>query len=67
MIETFTRGMLLYAMAQHTRKRVYRKEAKRVHKTIKSWVQKGNPNVHHYCSLLNAEAYLLRSKLHAAG
>ena len=39
MIETFTRGMLLYVRAQNTRKRMYAKEAKRVHKTIKAWVR----------------------------
>jgi hypothetical protein len=66
MIETFTRGMLLYVMARTTKKRIYRKEAKRVHKTIKSWVHKGNPNVKHYEMLLNAESAALSGKLDAA-
>lgn len=66
MIETFTRGMLLYVMAQKTRKRQYRKEAKRVHKTITSWARKGNPSIQHYDLLLNAEAAVLHGELNAA-
>jgi tetratricopeptide (TPR) repeat protein len=66
MIETFTRGMLLYSMARSTRKRQYRNEAKKVHKIIKSWVQKGNPNVKHYNLLLNAEFAALSGKLDTA-
>lgn len=66
MMETFTRGMLLYATARKTRKRIYTKHAKKVHKTIKSWVRKGNPNVKHYDLLLDAEAAVLNGKLDAA-
>jgi predicted ATPase len=66
MIETFTRGMLLYVRAQTTRKRMYAKEAKRVHTTVEGWVQKGNPNVQHYGLILNAEAAVLSGKLDAA-
>lgn len=66
MIETFTRAMLLYAMARKSKKRMYKKQAKKVHKTIKSWVRKGNPNVQHYDLLLNAESAVLAAKLDAA-
>lgn len=66
MVETFTRGMLLYGMARKTGKRLYKKHAKKVHKTIQSWVQKGNPNVKHYNLLLNAESAALDRKLDAA-
>jgi hypothetical protein len=66
MSETFTRGMLLYVAAQKTRKRQYRKEAKRVHKTITSWAKKGNPNLQHYQLLLNAESDVLDGDLDGA-
>ena len=66
MMETFTRGMLLYIMAQKTEKRKYRKHANRVHKTIAKWVRRGNPNVKNYNLLLNAESAALKGKLDAA-
>lgn len=66
MIETFTRAMLLYAAARETGDRVYAKHAKNVHKTLKSWVRKGNPNVKHYELLLSAEKAALNGKLDAA-
>jgi len=66
MIETFVRGMSLYAMARKTKKRIYRRHAKKVHKMIKSWVRKGNPNVKHYDLLFNAESAALEGKLDAA-
>lgn len=55
MMETFHRGVALYVMARRTRKLKYIRQAKRVRKTIKGWVKAGNPNVHHYLLLLNAE------------
>jgi len=66
MIETFVRGMCLYAMARKTKKRVYRKQARTVHRTIKAWIRKGNPNVKHYDLLFNAELAALKGKLDAA-
>ena len=66
MIETFARGMCLYAMARETRKRSFKNEAMKVHKTIKSWVRKGNPNVKHYGLLFNAELAALNGKRDAA-
>jgi hypothetical protein len=65
MVETFTRGMLLYVMARMTRKRTYKYHAKKVHKTIQSWVRNGNPNVKHYNLLLNAESAALDRNLDA--
>ncbi|KAL3932919.1 MAG: hypothetical protein SGBAC_010629 [Bacillariaceae sp.] len=59
MIETFHRGVALYALARRTKKRKYRVEANRIRNTIKSWLMKGNPNVQHYRCLLNAEQAVL--------
>lgn len=42
------------------------KHARKVHKTIKAWVRKGNPNVHHYDLLMNAESSVLSGKLDSA-
>lgn len=64
--ETFARGMSLYAMARVSKKRIYRKQARKVHKTIKGWLKQGNPNVNHYVLLLNAESAALNGKLEAA-
>jgi hypothetical protein len=62
MPEAFCRGISLYAMARKTKKRKYKKHAKRVKKTIKSWIDKGNPNVIHYACLLDAEQAALDGK-----
>lgn len=66
MMETFHRGVALYAMARRTKKRKYRKRAIRVRSTIAKWVQNGNPNVKHYHSLLNAEQAALDREYHEA-
>jgi predicted ATPase len=62
MPEAFCRAISLFAMARHTRKIKYKKHAKRVKKTIKSWIKKGNPNVIHYACLLDAEEAALDGK-----
>ena len=66
MIETFVRGMCLYVASQTSRKRKYVKEAKKVHRLIKSWIKKGNPNVKHYDLLLEAENATLKGNLEEA-
>lgn len=66
MVETFARGMALYAMARITKKRIYRKHARKVHKRVKMWVRQGNPNVRHYDFLMDAECAALNGKLDAA-
>ena len=55
MWDIFTRGICLYAVARTTRKRKFMKEADRARKMIRSWSEKGNPNVNHHLLLLNAE------------
>eukprot|EP00980_Cylindrotheca_fusiformis_P010936 scaffold2499_cov125-Cylindrotheca_fusiformis.AAC.27 len=66
MIEQFHRGVCLYAMARRTGKRKYKTRAAAVLKTIKSWMDKGNPNVQHFHSLLAAEQAALNKNNEAA-
>lgn len=66
MIDAFARGMPLYSMARRTKKRRFKRQAWKVHKVIKSWVRKGNPNVQHYDLLMDAESAVLGRKLDAA-
>ena len=49
----------MFAMARKTKKRKYRATAKKVHALVKLWASKGNPNVNHHGSFLNAEAAAL--------
>eukprot|EP00526_Cylindrotheca_closterium_P001715 CAMPEP_0113611520 /NCGR_PEP_ID=MMETSP0017_2-20120614/5600_1 /TAXON_ID=2856 /ORGANISM="Cylindrotheca closterium" /LENGTH=1077 /DNA_ID=CAMNT_0000520473 /DNA_START=45 /DNA_END=3278 /DNA_ORIENTATION=- /assembly_acc=CAM_ASM_000147 len=65
MMETFQRGVALYAMARRTKKRLYKSHARKILGTIQGWIKKGNPNVHHYDWLLRAEEAALDKKNHA--
>jgi predicted ATPase len=62
MMETFHRGLALYAMARKTKKRKYKKPAQQIRKMIKTWIQRGNPNVKQYYLLLSAEHAALRKE-----
>jgi predicted ATPase len=62
MMETFHRGLALYVMARKTKKRKYKKPAKQIRKLIKTWIQRGNPNVKQYYLLLSAEHAALRKE-----
>ena len=64
--ERFLRSIALYAMARETRKRKYKRYANKLRQTIVAWMKKGNPNVKHYLSLLNAEHAALEKKLEVA-
>jgi hypothetical protein len=66
MLETFHRDIALYAMARRTGKAKYRKPANRIRKTIKKWMDNGNPNVRHYHYLLRAELAALDKDNEAA-
>lgn len=71
MLETFHRGVSLYAMARKLtnskqRHRQYSKPAKQIRKKVAKWVESGNPNVKHYYFLLCAEDSALNGKLRAA-
>jgi len=54
-LEVYHRGVALYAMARITKKQRYLRRANNIRKTIKTWVQKGNPNVRHYDAFFSAE------------
>ena len=58
--DPFYRGLSLYAMARRTRKRRFIKEAGRQHRRLKGFVKKGNVNLLHLESILDAEAAALR-------
>mmetsp|Transcript_27698 Transcript_27698/g.67404 ORF Transcript_27698/g.67404 Transcript_27698/m.67404 type:complete len:1151 (-) Transcript_27698:2621-6073(-) len=66
MMETFHRGVALYAMAQRTKKRQYKTAAKGILKTMTKWVKSGNPNVKQYQLLLLAEQSALDKKYKVA-
>jgi predicted ATPase len=66
MLETFHRGVALYAMARRTKKRKYKIPAQRIRKTVGKWVESGNPNVKHYYSLLSAEDAAMKGRRRAA-
>jgi hypothetical protein len=58
----FCGGISSFEMARKTKKRKYKKHAKKLHSTIKSWVEKGNPNAIHYDRLFDAEKAALAGK-----
>jgi len=62
MLETFHRGVALYAMARKTKKRKYKLEARKIRKKITKWQNGGNPNVSHFVTFLNAEQAALSKK-----
>mmetsp|Transcript_172 Transcript_172/g.590 ORF Transcript_172/g.590 Transcript_172/m.590 type:complete len:351 (+) Transcript_172:2-1054(+) len=64
--DTFLRGIPLFAMARRTKQAKYKNHAKKILKTVKGWISKGNPNVKHYVSLFQAEQSALDKKYDAA-
>jgi hypothetical protein len=66
MVDTFTRGVCLFAMARKTKRRKATRRAKEIRSLIKSWVNQGNPNVQHYLALLDAEMAALNGKIQSA-
>lgn len=66
MMETFHRGIALYAMARKTKQGKYRRRARQILKTIGMWRDKGNPNVEHYWVFLKAEDEALRRNYETA-
>lgn len=65
-MDTFLKGVCLYAAAQETGQRKYRKHADKTRQVIASWCKKGNPNSQHQLSFLDAEQYALKGKLEEA-
>mmetsp|Transcript_42708 Transcript_42708/g.103293 ORF Transcript_42708/g.103293 Transcript_42708/m.103293 type:complete len:1107 (-) Transcript_42708:45-3365(-) len=62
MLETFHRGVALYAMARRTKKRKYKSKASKIRKTFEKWFGAGNPNIVHCFKFLNAEHAALGKK-----
>lgn len=62
MLETFHRGVALYAMARKTNKYKYKRQAKKIRKKINQWQKAGNPNVSHFVTFLDAEQAALNKK-----
>ena len=60
--DTFIQGVALYAAAQKTKKRKYAVAARKVHRQLEACLKKGNPNVRHYVTILDAEFAVLRGK-----
>lgn len=54
-IETFHRGIAVFAMARRTRNRKYKSRATKLRKMISKFAKSGNPNVIHYDLMLRAE------------
>lgn len=60
--DAFLRGISLFEMARRTRKGKFVRRAVKLQKLIRSWVNKGNPNVQHYAILLDAEMAAMKKK-----
>jgi predicted ATPase len=65
-MDMFLKGISLFAMARKTRERKYTNLAKKSLASIKDWEEKGNPNVRHCESLLEAELAALNGRKHVA-
>ena len=55
MYDAFWNAVSCYAAARETGKKKYVKIARILRKKIKTWLERGNPNVKHYHALLKAE------------
>ena len=60
--DVFTRCICLYAMAQKTKKRKYKKPARALRKLIENWRKQGGVNFEHQILLLTAEEAALSGK-----
>jgi hypothetical protein len=65
-VSLFFGGISSFEMARKTKERKYKKNANKIHSTIKSWVRKGNPNALRYDRLLDAEKAAIDGKSKAA-
>ncbi|CAJ1941257.1 unnamed protein product [Cylindrotheca closterium] len=63
MFETFHRALSLYAMALRTRKKKYKKEARRVRRMLTKWVLAvENPEFDYFKTALDAEQFAVEKK-----
>ena len=60
--EALCKGVSSFAAARQTGKRKYERVGRQVHRRVKSWIEKGNPNLGHIDTLLEAEHAALRGK-----
>ena len=54
--EAMSKGVSCFAVARQTRNKRYARTGYEVLRRVKGWIEKGNPNVVHIASLLEAEA-----------
>ena len=66
MHDTYLNGVSCFAAARETGKSHYAKLGEICRSKIKKWIRKGNPNVKHYETLLDAEAMAWHGKYAAA-
>lgn len=60
MIDTFHRGVSLFDMARRTKKKKYKRAAKKTLSTMRKWSKQDNPNIVHTLTLLEAEQLVLK-------
>ena len=66
MFEVISKGVSSAVAARTTKKRAYRKNALAIHKRIKDWIDKGNPNVAHLDAFLDGQFSAMAGKQFAA-
>jgi len=65
-IDAFLKGVSFFAAARETGKKKYAKLGLACLSKIKTWMEKGNPNISHYRAFLEAELMAYKGKLEAA-
>lgn len=60
------KGLSCFAMARETKSRKFLRVANTMHKRVKKWATKGNPNANHFDALFEAELAAFRGKTFAA-
>ena len=66
MFEVFSKGISCSIAARVTKKRAFRKDAMAIHRRIKNWIEKGNPNVAHLDAFLDGQMSAAAGKKFAA-
>jgi len=66
MIDTYMKGVSLFAVARQTGKKKYARLGQVCRTKVRNWLEKGNPNVKHYDSLLDAEFLAFKGRLFQA-
>ena len=60
--QSFSVGLVAFALAKKTGKRIWKKRAASFHKQIKKWYQAGNINCRHMLKIFDAERAVVRGK-----